>query len=174
MNPQHVIPTIKDGDLVLWESRAIIGYLMNAYGKDDKYYPKDPKKRALVDQRLYFDIGTLFPKFGEYFVAQMKQGVPANPEKLKEIGTVFGLLDKFLENSRYAAGDDITIADFALMASVSTFVDGVNVSLKKFPNVKRWYEDCKVNVPGYQETVAGLEELKKAATPIALKDGYDD
>ncbi len=59
MNPQHTIPTIKDGDFVLSESRAIACYLANAYEKGDSVYPKDPKVRAIVDHRLYFDIGVL-------------------------------------------------------------------------------------------------------------------
>lgn len=69
INPQHTIPTISDNGFNLWESRAIITYLVNAYGKDDSLYPKDPKKRALVDQRLYFDIGTLYARFADYYVS---------------------------------------------------------------------------------------------------------
>ncbi|PSN29400.1 Glutathione S-transferase 1 [Blattella germanica] len=49
-------------------SRAILGYLVNQYGSDDSYYPKEPKKKALVDQRLYFDAGTLHQRLFEYFV----------------------------------------------------------------------------------------------------------
>ena len=57
MNPQHTIPCMKDGDFCLNESRAIATYLITKYGKDDKLYPKDVVTRAIVDQRLYFDMG---------------------------------------------------------------------------------------------------------------------
>lgn len=40
-------------------SRPIMGYLVSKYAKNDSLYPKDPKRRGIVDQMLYFDIGTL-------------------------------------------------------------------------------------------------------------------
>lgn len=43
-------------------------YLAEKYGKDDSLYPKDVKKRALVNQRLFFDIGTLYQRFGDLYV----------------------------------------------------------------------------------------------------------
>ena len=52
-----------------FHSRAILGYLVNKYGKDDQLYPSDPQKRALVDRMLYFDIGTLYKSMVDYFVS---------------------------------------------------------------------------------------------------------
>lgn len=36
-----------------------MGYLASKYAKNDSLYPKDPKKRGMVDQMLYFDAGSL-------------------------------------------------------------------------------------------------------------------
>ena len=40
-------------------SRPIMGYLVSKYAKNDSLYPKDPRKRGIVDQMLYFDAGSL-------------------------------------------------------------------------------------------------------------------
>lgn len=70
LNPQHCIPTLDDNELVLWESRVILTYLVSMYSKDDALYPKDIRTRAMVDQRLHFDLGTLYQRTFEYFVSE--------------------------------------------------------------------------------------------------------
>lgn len=159
INPQHTIPTLVDNEFALWESRAILGYLVEKYGKNDSLYPKDPKKRAVVNQRLYFDMGTLYQRFADYYYPQMMAKLPADPEKLKKAEEAVELLDGFLANSTYAAGDKITIADYSLIASFSTF-DVAGYDYSRFENVSRWYELCKTTLPGIEVNNDGLEIMK--------------
>ena len=35
-------------------------YLVDTYGKDDSIFPKDVKKRALINQKMDYDMGTLY------------------------------------------------------------------------------------------------------------------
>ena len=49
LNPNALVPVIKDDDFVLWESNTIIRYLANRYG-GDALYPAEPQARARVDQ----------------------------------------------------------------------------------------------------------------------------
>ena len=46
-----------------------MGYLVDKYAKNDSLYPKDPKTRAVINQRLYFDLGNLYSSFAEYYVS---------------------------------------------------------------------------------------------------------
>merc|ERR1711942_20540 len=163
INPQHCVPTLVDGDLKLWESRAICTYLASQYGKDDSLYPKDPKKRALVDRFLYFDMGTLYHRFGEYVYPVMFRGQDKpDPEKLEKLNEAFGWLNGWLEGKKYITGDTVTVADHSLVASVSTFVAG-GIDVSKYPNIVAWLEECK-KLPGYDEVnTPGAEEFGKMA-----------
>lgn len=60
-NPQHTIPMLEDDGKCIWDSHAIAVYLIEKYGDDKFLYPKDLYKRAIIDQRLHFDSGVLFP-----------------------------------------------------------------------------------------------------------------
>ncbi|XP_058450658.1 glutathione S-transferase 1 isoform X2 [Malaya genurostris] len=159
LNPQHCIPTLVDNGFALWESRAIQAYLVEKYGKDDSLYPKDPQKRAVVNQRLYFDMGTFYQRFGDFWYPQIFAKQPADEEKRKKMEEAVGFLNTFLEGQQYAAGDELTIADLSLAASAATYeVAGFDFS--KYPNVQIWLDRCKKNAPGYALNQAGADEFK--------------
>nr|WCC58220.1 glutathione S-transferase [Pharsalia antennata] len=151
INPQHTVPVIDDNGLILSESRVIMQYLQNQYGKDESLYPTDPKKRAIVDQRLFFDLGTLYSRFKDYFYPVAFYGASDfDPEKLEKVNEAFRFLDSFLADSEYAAGDTLTIADLSLVASVSA-CEAACYDLSSYKNVSRWYAKVKDTAPGYEE-----------------------
>ncbi|XP_017026651.2 uncharacterized protein [Drosophila kikkawai] len=161
INPQHTIPTLVDNGFAIWESRAIVVYLVEQYGKPDSaLYPKDPQKRALINQRLYFDMGTLYDAFGKYFFPLLRTGKPGTQENLDKLNTAFGLLNTFLEGRDYVAGSELSVADIVILATVST-IEMVDFDLKKFPNVERWYKTAQKVTPGWDENLLRIQEAKK-------------
>nr|CAD7458695.1 unnamed protein product [Timema tahoe] len=161
LNPQHCIPTLDDNGFALWESRAILAYLQSQYGKDESLYPKDPKKRAVVDQRLYFDMGTLYARIGEYYYPIIFQKAKGDPEKFKKLEEAFEFLEKFLTGSAWVAGDKITIADFAVISSVST-AEVVGFHVNTYPNVAKYLAKARKELAGYEDiNYAGCLEFKK-------------
>ncbi|KAH8312040.1 hypothetical protein KR044_009073, partial [Drosophila immigrans] len=158
INPQHTIPTIVDNGFSLWESRAILTYLIEKYGKDDSLYPKDPKKRALVNQRLYFDMGVLYKAFGDYFYVQF-QKKPLDPELFKKVDEALNFLDTFLDGHQYVAGDSFTVADIAILSTISSF-KALNLDISKYKNVAKWYENGSKVAPGWSEVEKGEADFK--------------
>ena len=114
----------------------------------------------MINQRLYFDMGTLYQSFANYYYPQVFAKAPADPEAFKKIEAAFEFLNTFLEGQDYAAGDSLTVADIALVATVSTF-EVAKFEISKYANVNRWYENAKKVTPGWEENWAGCLEFKK-------------
>lgn len=68
INPLHQLPALVDGDFVLTESRAILAYLVNKFKPGSSLYPTEPKARAVVDQRLYYDATTVYSSVAQIVV----------------------------------------------------------------------------------------------------------
>uniref|UniRef100_A0A182JW79 glutathione transferase n=1 Tax=Anopheles christyi TaxID=43041 RepID=A0A182JW79_9DIPT len=167
INPQHVIPTLVDNDFVLWESRAILTYLCEKYGKNDGLYPKDPKKRAIVNQRLYFDMGTLYQRFSQAFYPVMMEGKELNPDNVVKLEEALEFLEIFLDKTPFAAGDKLTVADFSLLASITTIDVIAGLDLSKYPNIQRWYGQLKESVAGHHEICAeGAIQFRDSFNPV--------
>lgn len=144
-------------------------YLAEKYGKDDTLYPKDPQAKAVVNQRLYFDMGTLYDKFSTWLNASMaKESDESVAEKLKAMVGAVELLNIFLEGNEYVAGKHLTLADLAIVASISTY-ELSGVDLTEFPNVSRWYAKCQDEVVGYDVNREGIEEFRKMAVSMLTK-----
>ncbi|XP_076650582.1 glutathione S-transferase 1-1-like isoform X2 [Halictus rubicundus] len=169
INPQHTIPTIDDNGLRLWESRAIMTYLVGQYGKDDSLYPKDPKKRAIVDQRLYFDACNLYKALAEYYYPMFFANKPKDQEKYEMIDKALTFLETFLENETYVAGKTMTVADLAILATV-TSLDACGYDLSTYKNTLRWLANMKKVVPKYEEANgAGVAAFKTFVAGLTKK-----
>lgn len=89
----------------------------------------------------------------------MRQGAPADPEKLKKVEETLEYLDGFLAKSKFVAGDSPTIADYALLSTFSTIVVGGS-DVSKFKNIARWYEQ-RTSLPGHEINEASIEIMKE-------------
>jgi glutathione S-transferase len=150
INPQHCVPTLVDGDLKLWESRPICTYLVSKYAKDDSLYPKDPKKRVLIDKLLYFDMGTLWSRIGEYMRPVVFGNEKPNPEKLVRLEEACGWFNGFIAGQKFCVGNTITVADHVLIATFSSLIESEMVDVTKYSNIPPWAKRCKEQMVGYE------------------------
>ena len=140
ISPNNRIPAIvdRDNNFSLMESGAILLYLAEKAGG---LLPTDKLKRYRVIEWLMWQMGGPGPMLGQvhHFVKYNKGKAPYAEERyLKEAHRLYGVLDRRLAGREFVA-DDYSIADIAIWPWISRF-EWQTIDLKKFPNVKRWYE----------------------------------
>jgi glutathione S-transferase len=158
MNPNGRVPTLVDGDFVLWESNSVMRYLCMAYGKGSPIYPASPKQRASVDRWLDWTLSTLQPVDRPVFWALVR----APPEK-RDMAAIqkdadaeavqWRIVDAQLATRRFIEGDQFTIADIALGAYARRWFGVEGITKPKFSNLERWFAGFSAR-PGFVQFVA--------------------
>ena len=145
MNPNGKVPVLQDGELVLWESNAIMCHLSNVAGAD--LWPRDQRAQIEVLRWLSWDAahftrhgGTLY---FEYLVKPaIGMGAP-DPVAVKAATGMFtasaAALEAHLTHRKYLLGEDLTVADFAVGAALP-YAQGAKIPIEPFPAVVEWHE----------------------------------
>lgn len=122
-HPFGKLPVLQDGDLKLFESRAISRYIAAQYDKKGTLYPADPRTRALIEQWISVE-QSYFRAAEEVAVELIFSkifGFEGNAEKAREaterLKTTLEVLDRHLSTSTYFVGDTFTLAGKAYYAS---------------------------------------------------------
>nr|WET52668.1 glutathione S-transferase [Phaedon brassicae]WET52793.1 glutathione S-transferase [Phaedon brassicae] len=172
LNPKHTVPTMDDNGFHLWDSHPIMIYLVEKYGKGSSIYPQDLQKRALVNQRLFFDSGDLFARHQAVMRPLMFGGADElTTRDIEFVAENYAIVEHFLEGLKFVAGNEVTIADISIWCSITNTSTYSPVDLAKFPNIKGWYKRMEalpyasINIEGgkaFGKLVADrLESLKK-------------
>ncbi|XP_017116329.1 glutathione S-transferase 1-like [Drosophila elegans] len=150
-NPQHTVPVLDDNGTFLWDSHAIATYLVDKYGKSDELYSKDLVKRAIIDQRLYFDASVIFPGLHNIVAPFWSRGVTeVSQEKLDTVHRGLALLETFLVSSPYLVGDSLTLADLLTGPTVTGLRAAVDIEPAVYPKITAWLERL-YQIPYYKE-----------------------
>ncbi|KAL1502344.1 hypothetical protein ABEB36_007498 [Hypothenemus hampei] len=160
-NPLHTVPTLEDGDFCIFDSHAINAYLVGKYGKNDSLYPKDLQKRAIVDQRLHFDTGILFPRLGAVVRALFSSASKTiEKDKADQITQGYQSLETLLEGKNYVAGNELTIADFSIVSSISSCNAAmVPIASNTYPRITAWLARMQA-LPYYESNQKGVDQFK--------------
>jgi len=149
INPNGRIPAIIDhanSDFVLWESNAILLYLVDRYDKDRQFSVTTDAEKAIQNQWLFFQASGQGPYFGQYIWFNWYSSEKLSPaiERYKqETIRVLGVLNDVLSKQEWLVGNKMTIADMsfifyneiAFKAILGTEYDVAG----KFPAVHRWH-----------------------------------
>jgi len=158
MNPNGRVPTLVDGDFVLWESNSIMRYLAMAYGKGSAIYPEAPKRRAGVDRWLDWTLSTVQPVDRPVFWALVRtppaqRDMAAIQKDVDAEAEVWRIADAELAGRRFIEGDDFTLADIAVGAYARRWLGVEGVSKPKLSHLDRWFAQFTER-PGFRQFIA--------------------
>jgi glutathione S-transferase len=182
--PAHLTPMLEEEGLprgYLGESCAIMQYLCNKHGLD-QFYPTDPGQRAMVDNAMFYLIGTFYPLLaratyptlqfpqypGEVATSEADDDMKAKAQKEAEAALAEPLEvfhTYFMKDSPFIGGDDPSIADIRLAATLE-FLRAIDYD---FP---QWAEDYMQRIESalgdaYSEPAADVRGYVASVKPKA-------
>jgi GST-like protein len=157
MNPMGQIPVMVDNEapggkpLTLSQSTAILLY---AAEKSGKFMPKDSAKRPATLQALMSASTDVTPTIGTVFgIVRGKDPHGPTADMFKgRLKGMFKVWDEFLGKRKYAAGDELTVADFSLFAGYVRAKAVVGDTCEGMPNLERWGKEIGAR-PGVQRAL---------------------
>ncbi|MFN3659072.1 MAG: glutathione binding-like protein [Pseudolabrys sp.] len=170
ISPNNRMPAIVDPDgpgrrpIAIFESGAILQYLGRKTGK---FYPRDERARAEVEQWLFWQMGGLGPMAGQlnHFKHYAKETLPYAIKRYEdEVNRLYGVMNKRLSDRPFLAGS-YSVADMACVGWVNLW-KRQDQNIDDFPHLKRWLETVKAR-PAVQRGMAVGIELRQG---VDMKD----
>jgi glutathione S-transferase len=155
LNPTGRVPTLVDGDFVLWESNAIIEYLA-ALHPDKKLGGKSPRDTGEISRWMYMNAAHLSPNVARIFAHTIRlpedQRIPRLVDESRaEVGRCLRAVAGRLTGREYLV-DRFSLAEIA-MAPTLVAAPMLGIDLARFPPVAEWMERI-TSRPAWQKVQA--------------------
>ena len=179
INPVGRVPAIVEGDFRLFESNAIIKYLGDS--NNSPLYPKDSKKRAIIDQWMDFSsihvqtaLGRVMFNRLMYKMLNIEKDERSLADGLKFLGQFLPIIENQLKTNKFLTGNEMTLADINLLAILDP-AEIVSVDLSVYPTITRWRNNLKQQSfytkvhKSAEESYQKFQEMMKAGAGAGAK-----
>jgi glutathione S-transferase len=157
LNPNGLMPTLVEGDFSLWESNAILVYLASK-GAGQTLLPSEPKANADVLRWIFWNSSHFGPAIRPWVYERLfKPRMQQTPDegKVTEAEPQFHVVSKILESQlsrqSFVVGETLTLADFALTASL-VYAHPAGMPLEGYPKIKAWLATV-LALPAWQKAI---------------------
>lgn len=154
-NPSGRIPTMEDGDFILWESNSIVRYLAEKYGTSP-WYPALIEDRYRASQWMDHYIATLHADMTVIFWTLIRTP-PADRDKdaleksVKSLSASWEVVDTHLADNKFLTGTAPTMGDIPMGCAAYRW-HNLDIKRPNLPNLQRWYETLASRL-AFQENV---------------------
>ena len=152
LNPTARVPTLVDGDFVLWESNAILEYLA-AKHPETKLGPASPRETCEIARWMFMNAAHLSPNVARIFAHTIRlppeKRIPQLVDEARaEVDRSLAALDPAVTGRDYLLGR-VTIADLSIAPTLSA-APMLGIDLSRFPGVAAWYSRVAAR-PAYKK-----------------------
>jgi len=163
LNPNRLVPVVEDGALAIWESHTILRYLAARYG-GRRFWPAGAGARSRFDRWMDWCLAHWQPAFstgvfwGYYRTPERQRDWPSIHRAVGQCGELLELVEQALAGS-YIAGDDLTLGDMPLGASMYRYFT-LDIERPRLPRVEAWYERLTERAAYREHVMVDYENLK--------------
>jgi len=157
LNPNGLVPTVIDGDFVLWESHAILRH----YARQNpgaSLFPGNPVDAVRSDMVMDWNHTTLWPALRPSFLGVWRQGKVLETEEIQQaldkVAQPITILEGLLTGRDYVGGS-FGIGDIPPAISLSRYL-ALGRDLAPWPVVEAWYRRLAAR-PAFQARVSVVE-----------------
>jgi glutathione S-transferase len=155
MNPNGLVPTVKDGDLVMWESNTICRYLA-ATRNGEHLYPRDPAARTHVERWMDWQLAEVAPPMGQLLFGLVRSTPETrNPDAIeaarRRAVTAWIIIDDEVKDRPYLAGDHLSLAEIVLGTLIYRWF-AFPIERPELPNLRAWYDRLHQR-PGFKKHI---------------------
>jgi glutathione S-transferase len=138
MNPTSKVPTLVDGNTVIWESNTILRYLAASGG--EHLHGTTPAEKTEVERWMDFLLAAVNPGYLAAFKsAKLKpeEQTAETKEQVKDLIAQLKILDGYLAGRDFLALGKFTIADIACAPILKRCID-FKIDRPSMPDLERW------------------------------------
>jgi glutathione S-transferase len=154
LNPFGRVPVLVDGDMVLWESHAIIAYLGEKAGR---LWPTTTSGRAEALKWLFFLAQHISPSATDLAfnrIAAKLLGVPGDQDAIargeKALPVVLAIIERQLAKGKWMLGNEFSLVDCDY-CPVLNVIEKAGFNYRDFPKVQAYLDACRSR-PAWQKT----------------------
>jgi len=152
MNPNGLVPTVKDGDLIMWESNTICRYLAATHG-GERLYPRDPAARTHVERWMDWQLSVVGPPMGQLLFGLIRTKPEARNQAEIEAArrralAAWEIVEDEIANRPYLAGDELTLAEIVLGTQIYRWFT-FPLERPTLPALRAWYDRMRQR-PGFK------------------------
>jgi glutathione S-transferase len=178
LNPMGTSPAFQDGEIIIWESGAVLTYLLERYDTEHKLHPACLSSDSTAEQIAarakflhlqHYIISTVYPFMASLFIHTFK---PLDEQDANYVESAkekwqnsFGpVLVKWLDGP-YFLGDQVSAVDFLASKPLNN-ANSMGL-LKDFPSLQAFFEDMRGR-PSFASAYVSMPSTSKSAD---TKDG---